>query len=198
MMTRYCLLTLAALLCASCATETKVIKADLTKRQGTYVIAYIPDLNVRLRLENQLVADLRAKNITARASNEDINNVLLSSREDVLTHANQHDLLGVLVINQVAADASDSIVADPQRVSPTHPDLRAFYAHTSKTAPQPTGDSQRVFAEMNLFILNEDEANLFWSGTAWTIGDGKGSAVAEISDLVAQQLANVRQRLLAD
>ena len=198
MLIRQSLFALAALFLSACVTETKIIKADLTKRQGTYVVAFIADLDLRATVENQIVQDLAAQNIKARASNQDINNILLSSREDVLLEANQHDLLGVLVINQVAADASDSIVADPQRVSPTHPNLRAFYAHANENAPQPTGDTQRVFAEMNLFILDEDQANLFWSGTVWTMGDGRGSAVVEISDLVAQQLANARQRLLAD
>ena len=74
---RTCLLAFAIALVTGCVTETNVIKADLTKRQGTYVIAFVADRDIRLQLEDQVTQALRAQNIIARASNADINDILL-------------------------------------------------------------------------------------------------------------------------
>ena len=186
-----CLLT-------SCTTPTTVYKADLTKSQGVYVMAYVADPVVRARVENQIVEALTAQNIVAHASNADILNITSSSRNAIIRAANGKQTVGVLVVNQVAADASDSVVADPKRISPQHPDLQAFYKHAQSVNQQPGAGEERVLVEINLFLLDGDDAKLYWSGTAWSIADGRGSAGQEISTLVAGQLAQIRKRMVPE
>ncbi|MCZ6710645.1 MAG: hypothetical protein O7B25_09800, partial [Gammaproteobacteria bacterium] len=51
----------------------------------------------------------------------------------------------------------------------------------------------RVFAEVNLFILDGEAANLYWSGTTWSFhADGEGTAIRGISETIADQLQQVR------
>jgi hypothetical protein len=184
---------------AACVTETKVIKADLTQGQGVYVVGFTERIDIRIRLEDQLVSDLKASNMIARASHLDIANITRSTRKDVVAQANAQHLLAVLLINQVAADASDSVVEDPKRISPTHPDLQAFYEHANTNSPSTPKNDQRVFAEINLFIVDGDDANLFWSGTTWSVNaDGQGGAISDVSQVVVDQLAAVRSQFVAD
>jgi hypothetical protein len=189
---RWTLLWLSVVVLAACTTKTTVIRADLTKGEGAYVVGYTPDPAIRTAIEEQLVADLRARDMIAYPSHVDIPDIAASSRKELIASANERAVIGVIVVNQVAADASDSIVQDPQRVSPTHPDLQAFYAY-SKDREQTFDPDQRVFAEVNLFILDGDIANLFWSGTTWSFSaDGQGSAIRSISEMIADQLQQVR------
>lgn len=199
MLLRAFLIVLVLLNLAACVTETKVIRADLTQQQGVYVVGFTQQDDIRTNLEDQLVHDLTAKNIVARASHTDISDITRSSREDIIKQTNARKLLAVLLINQVTADASDSVVADPKRISPTHPDLQAFYEHANTQRPQPSRNNQRVFAEINLFIVDGEQANLFWSGTTWSVNaDGRGGAIKDVSQVVVEQLAAVRSRLVAD
>ena len=199
MLLRMLLVLYALLNIAACVTETKVIRADLTQQQGVYVVGFTKQANIRSKMEDQLVRDLEANNIVAHASHTDIPYITRSSREDILAQAKARKLLSVLLINQVAADASDSVVANPNRVSPTHPDLRAFYEHIDTEGLQPAGNNQRVFAEVNLFIIDGEQANLFWSGTTWSVhADGKGGAISDVSEIVVEQLGALRKRLVAD
>jgi len=185
-------LGLGVLALAACTTKTTVIRADLTKGEGVYVVGYSADPAIRTGIEEQLVADLRARNIVAFPSHVDIPDITASNRAELIASANARAVIGVIVINQVAADASDSIVEDPERVSPTHPDLQAFYAH-SKSQEQTLDLGQRVFAEVNLFIVDGAVANLFWSGTTWSFhADGEGTAIRGISETIADQMQQVR------
>ncbi len=112
----------------------------------------------------------------------------------VIAEAEARKLLAVLLINQVAGDASDSIVKNPKRISPLHPTLRAFYEH-SKQNISSYDQSQEVFAEVNLFVLNKGEATLIWSGTTWSFrADGKGTAIGDISATIVDQIARLRAR----
>ena len=189
---RLMLLGLSVVMLAGCAAKTTVIRADFTKGAGVYVVGYTPDPEIRTGIEEQLVADLRAREMIAYPSHVDIPDIAASSRKELIASANERSVIGVIVINQVAADASDIIVQDPQRVSPTHPDLQAFYAY-SKDRKQTFDPDRRVFAEVNLFILDGDIANLFWSGTTWSFSaDGQGTAIRGISETIADQLRQVR------
>lgn len=199
MLLRAFLIVFSLLNLTACVTETNVIRADLTQRQGVYVVGFTEQADIRANLEDQLVHDLTAKNIIARASYTDISDITRSSREEIIEQTSARKLLAVLLINQVAADASDSVVADPNRVSPMHPDLQAFYEHANAERPQPPGVKQRVFAEINLFIVDGEQANLFWSGTTWSVNaDGRGGAIKDVSQVVVEQLATVRSQFVAD
>jgi len=150
-------------------------------------------------MENQMVSDFEALSIKARASHTDIDDIVASNRDEILAAANATTMMTVLVINQVAADASDSVVTDPERISPLHPDLQAFYSSVQDKVPEPVGANQRVFAEVNLFLIDEDSADLYWSGTTWSVNaDGDGGAVRDISRMVADQLIAVRNNLTGD
>ena len=182
---------LVTLLCA-CTTQTTVIRADFTEREGALVVGYATDPGLRIAIEDQLVGDLTARNMVAFPSHPDIPDITVSNRYQLLALANTRKAVAVLVVNQVASDASDSVVQNPRRVSPNHPDLRAFYDYTAENQPAPPQVGQRVMAEVNLFIVDGDQANLYWSGTTWSFqADGKGTALRGISELIADQLQQV-------
>ena len=189
---RWIVLGLSVAALAACGTKTTVIRADFTKGSGVYVVGYTADADIRTAMENQLVADLEARDIIAHASHEDIRDITSSSRNQLIASANAKAVIGVVVINEAAADASDSIVQDPRRVSPAHPDLQAFYTYSksvSKSQEQTSASDQRVFAEVTLFIVDGKIANLYWSGTTWSFhADGQGGAIRGISETIADQL----------
>ena len=84
---------------------------------------------------------------------------------------------------------------NPSRISPAHPTLQAFYGHSKSQAGNITQQGEEVFAEVNLFILDKDEAKLYWSGTTWTFqADDKGRAVRDFGDTIAKQIAELRNR----
>lgn len=183
----------AAMLLSACATQTTVIRADFTQGEGALIVGYATDPAVRIAIEDQLVDDLTARNMVAHPSHPDIADITTSNREQLIALARAKKAVSVLVVNQVASDASDSVVQNPARVSPNHPDLRAFYDYTEANQPVAPQVGQSVLAEVNLFIVDGDKANLFWSGTTWSFrADGQGTALRDISALVADQLQQVR------
>ena len=191
---RWILLGLGVIALVSCSTKTTIIRADFTKAAGVYVVGYTEDPVIRTGIEEQLVADLRARNGIAYPSHVDIPDITASNRVELLRSAHAREAIGILLVNQVAADASDSIVQNPERVSPTHPDLQAFYVYSEKRQHEPLNQDQRVFAEVNLFVLDGDVANLYWSGTTWSFhADGTGTAIRGISEVIADQLQQVRE-----
>lgn len=178
-----------------CQPTVSVISVDLRTQEGVYIVAYTDDRTIRTRMEQQLADDLSKLQMVAITSYSDIDDITSSSAEEVIAKAMQKKLVGLLVINQVGADGSDNIVKNPKRISPGHPTLQEFYSYSkdklAKTFPQ----NQEVFAEVNLFILDGGEAKLFWSGTTWSFqADNKGTAIRDMSDMIAKQLALVRDR----
>jgi hypothetical protein len=195
---RASLIALGLLLVTGCAAKTTVVRADFTQGEGAYVVGYAADPAIRTRVEEQLVSDLRAREMIAFASHPDIPDITSSSRYELIAAARKRGVISVIVINQVSGDASDSVVQNPKRISPTHPDLRSFYEYSRdrQTAIEP---GQQVFAEVNLFVLDGDKANLFWSGTTWSFqADGQGTAIRGISETIANQLQKVRDQSRAN
>jgi len=177
-----------------CAAKTTLISVDFRTQAGVYVVGYTANSAIRLLVEDQLVSDIIARNMVAYPSHPDIDDITSSTPAQVIGKAKDKKAVGVIVVNQVAADASDSIVQDPRRVSPTHPDIQAFYEY-SKGQNENFEEGQEVFAEVNLFIIQGDTANLLWSGTTWSFhADNRGSAVVGISEIIADQLRQVRDR----
>jgi len=182
------------LLFVGCAAKTTLISVDFRTQAGVYVVGYTANSAIRLLVEDQLVSDIIARNMVAYPSHPDIDDITSSTPAQVIGKAKDKKAVGVIVVNQVAADASDSIVQDPRRVSPTHPDIQAFYEY-SKGQNENFEEGQEVFAEVNLFIIQGDTANLLWSGTTWSFhADNRGSAVVGISEIIADQLRQVRDR----
>lgn len=177
--------------------ETTILQVDLTQQQGLYVVGYTEDPVIRSRMEEQLVADLIEQDIIALASYQDIIEIIESTPQELIDEAMGKKVLGIIVINQVAADASDSIVQNPDRISPLHPTIQEFYAYSRDLAGQAYAQDRETFAEVNLFLLDNGEAKLYWSGTTWSFNvDNQGSAIRGISNLIVQQLVALRERVL--
>ena len=184
------------ILLASCS-ETTILRVDFTQQRGAYVVAYTEDLVIRIRMEDQLVADLIERDMIAYVSYEDITDIVERTPQEIIDTAMQKSALGIIVINQVAADASDSIFQNPDRVSPLHPTLQEFYANSRELAGESYSEDREAFAEVNLFVLDNGEAKLFWSGTTWSFHvDNQGGAIREISNIIADQLVELREQIL--
>lgn len=159
------------------------------------MVGYTEDPEIQIRMEDQLVADLEAQNIIAFASHKDVVKITESTPQQVIDVAQAKKSLGIIVINQVSRDASDSIIQNPERISPLHPTLQEFYSYSRNLAGESYTQDQEVFAEVNFFILDHGEAKLFWSGTTWSFnGDNRGAAIRDISSMISQQLVELRDR----
>lgn len=187
------ILTLTLFACAACSTQTTVIRADLTKRAGLYIVGYTADTVLRTAMEDQLASDLRARDLVGYTSHLDIPDITASTVDELKAKANGRAAIGVVVVNEVAADASDSVVTHPDRISPLHKDLQSFYEYSKSREPRPPDPDQQVFAEVNFFVLDGQTATLVWSGTTWSFrADGQGTALRGISELIANELVKVR------
>jgi hypothetical protein len=183
-----------ALAGAACVSEQPVRRIDLTERQGLYVVAYVADASIRADIEQQLVADLRARRMRAYPSSDDFEDITSTTAEGVFTAANRRRVVAVLVLDPVNRDGTGSVVANPQRISPTHPDLRALYDY-SRDHRRAYDPNQEAIVEANLFAM--DNGELFWSGTAWSFAaDGSGTALRELSGQITDAIAAARARLL--
>lgn len=186
---------LVVLACAAgCVSQAPVRRIDLTERQGLYVVAYVEDAAVRGDIERQLVADLIDQGIRAYPSAEDFEHITSTTAERVFTAADRRRAVAVLVLDPVNRDGTGSIVADPRRISPAHPDLQALYDY-SRSNRQAYDPTKEAVVEANLFTM--DGGELFWSGTAWSFAaDGTGAALRELSGQISEQIAEARARLL--
>lgn len=177
---------------AGCA-STEVFHTDLTRQAGVYVLGYTTDVRIRQALETQLVAALGERDIMAWPSHADLPELAQLAPGDIIAAATRHQAVGVILVNEVAADASDSIVENPQRVTPLHPDLQAYFQESRDELIDDHATDTPVFAEVNLFLLDGDVSRLFWSGTTWSFhADGQGTALRGISTTIADQLAAAR------
>jgi hypothetical protein len=184
-------------LTASCATQPDVTTYDFSKRAGLYVLGYTASEEVRQRVEQQLVADVEARGMTAWPSHVDLPVLRQTSRSTVLNAANAKQALAVLVVNQVVP-GEGGLIENPLRISPEHPDLAAFYEYT-KSVEREFDPNKEVFAEVNAFLIEGDRGRLVWSGTTWSFdADGKGGAIGGMSTNIADELEDIRRALLAE
>lgn len=174
----------------SACTSPDVIRTDLTTQAGGYVVGYTGNAALRHTFEDRLVADLRARGMTAFPSYPDLPDISTATRDSVARAANEKHVVAIIVINQVMADENRAI-GNPARVSPDHPDLQAFYDYTRRVEAE--YDPEEVgFAEVNLFFVDGAKTRLAWSGTTWSFQDGAGGAIAGISENIARQLEEAR------
>ena len=189
------ILLIALLVPIAGCTQTNVFETDLTRQRGVYIVGYTPDKQIRVLFENQLRDDLAVKNIIGYPSHNDIEDITSSDAELVLKMVNAHKNVAVVVINQVTLENSTSIIKNPNRISPDHPDLRAFYEHTKEQAKRTHNTTGTVFAEVNAFAVDGEKTRLVWSGTTWSFdADGAGGAITGISDMIASELVKIRDR----
>ena len=191
------LILISLLFLTGCNVQPTVttVTADFRNQRGIYIVAYTPVRNIRKAMEDELAKNLALKTMVAVPSYDDFYDITTSTPQEVISKAKAQKLLAVLVINQVESDGSQGIVKNPRRISPAHPTLQAFYEHSKSQAENVYQQDQEVFAEVNLFILDKDEAKLYWSGTTWTFqADGKGRAIRDFGDTIAKQIATLRNR----
>jgi hypothetical protein len=185
----FTLALLVGLCFGGCTSRTEVFKTDLTEQAGVYVVGYTGNPTVRTAIEDQLVGDLEARGMTAWPSHADLPDLAGRTAPDVVSAAEQHAAIGVILVNQVAADASDSVVENPKRITPLHPDLQTFFTQSREEMTDNHQPDQYVFAEVNLFLLDGQATRLYWSGTTWSfVADGQGTALRGISETIADQL----------
>ncbi|MEJ2133586.1 MAG: hypothetical protein P8Y95_18670, partial [Gammaproteobacteria bacterium] len=65
-------------------------------------------------------------------------------------------------------------------------------------ALDPHDPGSEMFAEVNAYVIDGDGAQLIWSGVTWNFkADRAGSAISEVSALIAENLVNARDDFLA-
>lgn len=185
---------LSTALLVGCTTRTEVTTYDFSSRTGLYVLGYTTQENLRRAVEDQLVADIRAKDMVAYASYEDLPELTAADRTSLIAAANEKRAIAILVINQVTPDA-EGVIDNPARITPEHPDLAAFFEY-SKSVQRSYVPGSEVLAEVNAFLLDGNRARLVWSGTTWSFdADGKGGAISGISDNIATELSEIQKSL---
>ncbi len=185
---------LGVLILSACVTQPDVIRTDFTQNAGAYIIGYTTDAGIRRAMEGQLVQDLKDREMIAYPSYPDLPDIRLTTRENVLAAAHAKKTVAVVVINQVVA-GEDGVIDNPIRISPDHPDLKAFYDYT-RTLEENLERNGEVFAEVNAFLIDGDKTRLFWSGTTWSFhADGKGGAIRGISETIANEMAKIRDAM---
>ncbi len=196
-MPRILLLVSFVFAAAACANKPEVVTYDFSSKAGLYVLGYATDENLRRAMENQLVADISARDMVAFASHADLPVLAEATRTELIKAANAKQALGVLLVNQVVP-GEDGLIENPARISPEHPDLAAFYEYT-KTVERRYTTGTEVFAEVNAFLLQGEGSRLVWSGTTWSFdADGKGGAISGMSDNIAAELEQIRDALRPD
>lgn len=200
---RYCILPMALALilsgCASSVPEDDITVIDFRNKQGAYILGYTADMDLRVRFEDQLVADLAARDIKAWPSHPDIPEATMTNRESVLAAANAKQAMFVILAERVApGEQAIAQTKRPERITHEHPDLRDFYQHTRP----PEGEfdpAEEVFVEVSAYLIQEDRAKLFWTGTTWSFNaDGEGTAIREVSATIADAIVQARDRFLAN
>jgi len=182
-------------LASACASAPTVNRVDLTEVSGVFVVAYSSQADLRTAMEDRLVADLSARSMTGFASHVDILDVTQSSPEAVISAAQRRRAAAVLVVNQVQAD-SPPVIVNPARVSAGRPDLQAFFAQVRNALPAPMDPTHEAIVEVNLFLLNQGSATLFWSGAALTrAADGSGAGLEDLSSQIADALDRAQRQL---
>lgn len=195
----YLLLLILCTGCAGTPPGDDAIILDFSHTQGAYILGYSADRDIRTRFEDQLVADLAARDIQAWPSYPDIPDATATDRETVLAAANARQAMFVVLAEQVPpGEQAVSQTKRPERITHEHPDLKEFYEHTREDAGN-YDPSQEVFVEVSAYLVQDDRAKLFWSGTTWSFeADGEGTAIRDISTTIADAIARAREQFLAE
>lgn len=177
----------------------EVTMIDFRHTSGAYILGYSADLEVRTLFENQLVADLNARDINAWPSHPDIPDATSTTRDSVIAAANNKKAMFIVLAEEVPP--GKQAVAQRKgggRITHEHPTLQDFYEHT-RPPNQDHADDGEVFVEVSAYLIQENRAKLFWSGTTWSFNaDGQGGAIQDISTTIADAIVRARDRYLAN
>jgi hypothetical protein len=192
--------TLAALLAGGCAREPRIERIDLTGVAGGLVVAYDGREEIRIALEDQLVADLTGRGLVAFASHADLPDIRDRSPDEVIHAAHARRVAAVLVVREVLPGEAPEEGGSAARTTPEPSDLPTYLARVRSAAPgtvarRPPAD-QEVLVEVNLFLLQGAQAQRFWSGVAITgAADGSGAGLRDLSGQIADALARAQREL---
>lgn len=197
-----CLLAILLIVCTGCASapsDDDVMIMDFRNTSGAYILAYTADVDIRTRFEDQLVADLAARDIKAWPSYPDIPAATATNRENVLAAANAKQAMFVILAERVPPNGQAvAQTRRPERITHKHPNLREFYEHT-RPPEAPVDADGEVWVEVSAYLIQGDRAKLFWTGTSWSFAaDGEDGAIADNSTTIANAIARARAQFLAN
>jgi hypothetical protein len=173
--------------------KTSTITADFRDKSGVYIVGYTDNETARSLLESALATNLRKNDIVAYASSDDFPTITTTTPAQLRAVAKEKKVISVIILNRVSTDANDSVVKNPTRISPLHPTLQEFYAVSKSESVDNFADSDDVFVEVNLFIVDGDKAKLYWSGTTWTKkGTEQNVAISDVAKTISEQLVILR------
>jgi hypothetical protein len=163
-------------------------------------VAYDGRDEIRIALEDQLVADLTGRGLVAFASHSDLPDILGRSPDDLIHAANARRVAAVLVVREVRPSEAPEEGGSATRATPESPDLPTYLAQVRSEAPGTVARmplaSQEALVEVNLFLLQGAQAQRFWSGVAITgAADGSGAGLRDLSGQIAEALARAQREL---
>ncbi|MEO0436141.1 MAG: hypothetical protein AAF098_04475 [Pseudomonadota bacterium] len=180
------------LLLAACSTRIDPTALPGVDGNGMYVLAYAKEQRIRRAMEDRLVSDLQTQGITAYASHRDLPSFGDIDRGAVLAAAKSKNALAILLVNRVIP-GQESLLKTSDRITPEHPNVKAFFEYTRDLEVSPAPDST-VLVEVSGFLLEGDSAKLVWSGTTWSFnGDGSGGALVGISTTISDELGRLKR-----
>ena len=184
----------ATLIVAACVPppKTEVTVMDFNRASGVYVLVYSADQQMRTRFEDQLVADLTARDIKAFLSYPDLPDVRVATRQDVVRAANARQAMFVLVVEEVV-QGETGVVDDAGRITQESQTLQDFY-EKSRPSDREYDEQAQVFVETSAFLLQGNRGKLVWSGTAWPVS-GAGDPMPGLSETIANAIEKARRDL---
>lgn len=193
LVSRVSLMAMVAALAA--CTHTSVTSMEV-HGQGAYIIGYTENIELRQTFEDRLVDDLTARNMRALPSYPDFPSIEDAKAEDVVQTAAGENLAAIVIVNPVRSDKAGP-VKDPRRATPEQSQVRDFFAASKAALEEKPDPNQEMFAEVNAYLIEGNKTRLIWSGVTWNFhADGAGSAISDVSTLVADNLAKARDQLL--
>jgi len=194
------ILVLAYILLAftvGCASQTtsEVTVLDFRNAQGVYILVNSTDQEFRTLFEDRLVADLAERDFVAFPSYPDLPDANDTGRTNLLGAANARKAMFILIIEELKHGETGVVRSNnPSRITHDHPSLREFYEHTM-AADHDHADEDQVFVDVSGFLIQEDYAKLFWSGTTWSVrADNKEGRISDLSATIAQEIDTARRK----
>jgi len=189
---RTTMILLTWLLVAACAPQTDVMRTDLTRQAGVYIVGYTADQNLRRQFENQLARDLATHDMRAFVSHADVPDVTQTTSTQLVRMANTHAAVAIVVVNPVG----EQIINDSRRVTAQDSTVAAYLQRIRARDYPQTPPDEVVVAEVSGFLIDGERTRLSWSGTTAAFrGYGGGEAITAISAAVAEGLQQARAQL---
>lgn len=194
-------LTLACLLLTACASAPPPIEPTATvgsPGNPVLLVAYTPNETVRVRFEDQLEADLAAKDIRAVPGHELVSSFSLLNREQLLVAAGKLNAPMVLMVRRVITEMPDDGSSPPAGIR-LHRTLQEYLLNVDRQRLPELPPAGRQVLEVAGYLRNAGTTELVWSGYSWVDYDGDlDAAIAETSETIARNLAPACQGIRCD